>query len=402
MRLLLGAFGDPGHAFPMIALGRALSARGHDVTLQTWRRWETDVVAVGMAFAPAPEDPVFPTRRHPMNPYDAALPLTRMTVPLVEEVRPDAVVADVLTLAPALAAELVRRAGRDAHPPRPSRAASAGCRSYSVGARRPRTFVGQRGLAGDGTARRRTACEIGRDQLNATRGELGLPPVERLWGGMSRELCLVAHVPSARVPATLAAGDRGRRAAAVGAAVRGRRRAAARGSSRSCSSRRRRRRIPTTGCCAARWPGSRSLPVRVLAATTAGRLRERVDGSGERAVVDWVSYARTMPRCDVVVCHGGHGTVARALASGCVPVVVPAAGDMAENAARVDWAGVGVRVPRRLCTPRAVRLAVGRALARPGLRRRARELSAWAATHDGAERAAGLVERFAAQAERGR
>ena len=39
-RLLLGAFGDPGHAFPMIALGRELAARGHDVTLQTWTRWQ--------------------------------------------------------------------------------------------------------------------------------------------------------------------------------------------------------------------------------------------------------------------------------------------------------------------------------------------------------------------------
>ena len=112
-------------------------------------------------------------------------------------------------------------------------------------------------------------------------------------------------------------------------------------------------------------------------------------------VVDWLSYARTMPRCDVVVCHGGHGTVARALASGCVVVVVPSAGDMAENAARIDWAHVGVRVPRRMCTPRAIGLAVGRALAQPRLRRRAREVSAWAATHDAPVRAAGLVERFA-------
>ena len=38
LRILLGAFGDPGHAFPMIALARALVARGHDVTLQTWTR----------------------------------------------------------------------------------------------------------------------------------------------------------------------------------------------------------------------------------------------------------------------------------------------------------------------------------------------------------------------------
>ena len=26
-------------------------------------------------------------------------------------------------------------------------------------------------------------------------------------------------------------------------------------------------------------------------------------------VVDWLSYARTMPHCDVVVCHAGHGTL---------------------------------------------------------------------------------------------
>ena len=39
VRVLLGAFGDPGHAFPIIALGAELRARGHEVALQTWRRW---------------------------------------------------------------------------------------------------------------------------------------------------------------------------------------------------------------------------------------------------------------------------------------------------------------------------------------------------------------------------
>jgi UDP:flavonoid glycosyltransferase YjiC (YdhE family) len=58
---------------------------------------------------------------------------------------------------------------------------------------------------------------------------------------------------------------------------------------------------------------------------------------------------------------------------------------------------VGVRVPRRLCTPGAVRLAVGRALAKPGLARRAGDLAAWAAANDGAERAADLLERFASR-----
>ena len=49
MRVLLGAFGDPGHAFPMLALGRALRARGHEVTLQTWERWREDAGREGLA-----------------------------------------------------------------------------------------------------------------------------------------------------------------------------------------------------------------------------------------------------------------------------------------------------------------------------------------------------------------
>ena len=89
--------------------------------------------------------------------------------------------------------------------------------------------------------------------------------------------------------------------------------------------------------------GLADMPVRVLATTNRRPLPEPLAVPANARVVDWLSYARTMPRCDVVVCHGGHGTVARALASGCVVVVVPAAGDMAENAARVDWARVGIR-----------------------------------------------------------
>ena len=69
---------------------------------------------------------------------------------------------------------------------------------------------------------------------------------------------------------------------------------------------------------------------------------------------------------------------------------------MNENAARVDWAGVGVRLPRRLVPPGARSgLAVRRALAEPRLAARARELAAWAAAHDAGARAAELVEAFA-------
>ena len=68
---------------------------------------------------------------------------------------------------------------------------------------------------------------------------------------------------------------------------------------------------------------------------------------------------------------------------------------MGENAARIDWARVGVRLPWRLCTAGALRLAVERALGDPLMAARARALSAWAAARNGVERAADEVERFA-------
>ena len=102
-----------------------------------------------------------------------------------------------------------------------------------------------------------------------------------------------------------------------------------------------------------------------------------------------------MPRSALVICHAGHGTLVRALASGCPVLAVPHSGDMAENAARAEWAGVGVRLPWRLLSPATLRLAARRALADTALAERARQLAAWAAAHDGADRAAELVEELA-------
>ena len=127
MRALLAAFGDPGHAFPMIALGRALAARGHDVTLQTWRRWQMHVEAEGLRFAAAPEYQVFPSGPERLDFYEAAVQATRDTLPLVHEQNPDVVVADILTLAPALAAELEAPGDRSLRRP-PQRAAKHGPR----------------------------------------------------------------------------------------------------------------------------------------------------------------------------------------------------------------------------------------------------------------------------------
>ncbi|HEU4657507.1 MAG TPA: nucleotide disphospho-sugar-binding domain-containing protein [Capillimicrobium sp.] len=395
MRLFLGAFGDPGHAFPIIALGRALAARGHDVTLQTWTRWAEHVEREGMRFAAAPEYQVFPTRERPLKPYEAVVRATHDSLPQLEEARPDAVVCDILTLAPALAGELLDRPVATLIPhvdPRPA----PGFPPYSMGARLPRTRLGAAGW--DLLARYvHRALEHGRDELNETRGRLGLAALDHVHGGISRQLALVATFPQLEYPrrewppnthvvgpllweqpfgeVELPPGDDPLVLVAPSTVQ-----------------------DPSHRLLRATVEGLAGERVRVLATTNRRPLSEPLDLPANARLVDWVSYARTMPRCDVVVCHGGHGTVVRALASGCVPVVCPAGGDMNENAARVDWAGAGVRLPRRYTAPAAVRLAVRRALDAPRMRARARELAEWARTHDGATRAADLVEAFAAAA----
>ncbi|MEX2196520.1 MAG: nucleotide disphospho-sugar-binding domain-containing protein [Thermoleophilaceae bacterium] len=391
LRLLLAAFGDPGHAFPAIALGRALAARGHDVCLQTWERWREHVEGEGMRFAAAPEYQVFPTRERPLEPYQAAVRAAVETRPLVAELEPHVVVADILTLAPALAAELEGRPWATLVPhvlPTPA----PGFPPYSVGARLPRTRAGG-ALWGLLEPVVRIGERRGRDELNGARTRVGLAPLEHLHGGISRQLAIVATFPqleyprqwhpSVRVTGPLLweqpfgeveepPGD----APLVLVAP-------------STSQ------DPDQRMLRAALEGLAGEPVRVLATTNRRPPPEPVPVPANARLVDWLSYARTMPRCSVVVCHAGHGTVARALACGVPVVACPAAGDMAENAARVAWAGAGVALPRRLATARGVRLAVRRVLGEPGFAATAGRLRAWAERNDGAELAADAVEALA-------
>ncbi len=197
-RVLLGAFGDPGHAFPMIALGRALAARGHEVTLQTWRRWEEHVLAEGLSFAPAPEYQVFPSGPEPLDFYEAVVHATEDTLPLVRELRPDVVVADILTLAPALAAEregrpwatLIPHVYPHGEPQFPI---------YSLGAVMPRTRLGQ-GFWRRAHPAVERGLERGRSELNRTRARLGLPALEHVHGGISQTLAIVATFPQLEYP----------------------------------------------------------------------------------------------------------------------------------------------------------------------------------------------------------
>jgi UDP:flavonoid glycosyltransferase YjiC (YdhE family) len=138
-------------------------------------------------------------------------------------------------------------------------------------------------------------------------------------------------------------------------------------------------------------------PVRVLAATNRREPLPALEVPANATLVDWLSYSQTMPECAAVITHAGHGTLARALACGCPVLAVPHSGDMGENAARADWAGVGARLPWRFLGPATLRLALRTVLASPGLARRAAELQSWAEANDSTARAADLVEELATE-----
>src|SRR3954466_15432771 len=152
-----------------------------------------------MRFAPAPEYHVFPTRERPLSPFDAVVRAVRDTRPLVAEVRPHAIVSDILTLAPALAGELEGVPVVTLIPHTDPRGAP-GMPPYSIGARRPRTALGRgisRATAGavcramwhatDGVGA--GGLQRGQRELNETRARLGLPALGHVHGGISRSLC---------------------------------------------------------------------------------------------------------------------------------------------------------------------------------------------------------------------
>ena len=388
LTILVAAFGDPGHTFPAIALARALRRRGHRVVFETWEKWREVLTAEAIEFHAAEEYQVFSPREDGgPSAGDAAVALA----PLLDELRPDVVVNDILTLAPALAAERagVRWATLIPHlfPEH-----EAGLPFFAFGgARLPRTPLG-RWLWTAPLPVLEAGLRQGRRDLNVERAKAGLPATKRFHGGTSRELALVATLPQLEYPrrwpdhvrltgpmefetpypdVELPEGEGPLVLVAPSTAQ-----------------------DPECRLIRAALEGLANEPVRVVATTNGHAPEEAIEVPANARLYGWLRYSQVMAEADLVVCHGGHGTVARALAHGVPLLVVPAVGDMAENGARVGWAGVGLSLPWRLLGPRSLRVAVRRMLGDEGFARRAGAVARWCETNDGAERGAELVEEF--------
>jgi UDP:flavonoid glycosyltransferase YjiC (YdhE family) len=360
------------------------------VLVETWERWREPVEAEGLGFVGAQEYVVFPRPEDHGSPFRSTVDATRALAPLMEEFRPDAVVSDILTLAPALAAE-VAGVPTVTLIPHLYPVEGRGLPVFAVGARPARTPVGRVGwrLLGGVTA---VGLRRGREELNQARELLGLPPLRRFHGGISDRLALVATFPQLEFP----------------------------------------RRWPThvkvTGPMTFELPypdlelpdGDEPLilvtnstaqdpecelvrsslaalaeePVRVIATTNGHRPQAEIAAPANARLVDWLSYGQVMPRASLVICHGGHGTVVRALGEGVPVLASPEGGDMAENGARLAWSRTGLMLPKRWRRPSTIRWAVRRILRDSSFARRAAAIAGWSQRQRGPELAAVSVERL--------
>jgi UDP:flavonoid glycosyltransferase YjiC (YdhE family) len=392
LRILVAAFGDAGHVFPAIALGRALAARGHEIVIETWEERRAAVESEGLGFAAAEEYRMFPPPDPDSEQGQHAAEAAKALLPLLEDFRPHAVVSDILTLAPTLAAE---RAGIPLATliPHIYPVVEPGSPFFAIGLRPPRTGLGRRIWRFGHERALRVGLEQGRRDLNIQRERLGLPSIDRFHGGISPELALVATYPQLEYPRAWPDG------------------------------------VEITGPMTFEVPhpeielppGDDPLvlvapstahdsenhlvrtalaaladePVRVVATTNRVAPQRPIEVPANAVLVEWLSYSQLMPAASLVVSHGGHGTVARALGAGTPVLICPIIGDMSETAMRVAWAGAGLSLPWRLCRPAPLRWTARRLLDDPAFAAEAQEIAAWGRENDGAARGAELVEHLA-------
>jgi len=113
----------------------------------------------------------------------------------------------------------------------------------------------------------------------------------------------------------------------------------------------------------------------------------------------YIPQSLLFPRCDLIVCHGGWGTVLAALSVGLPLVLLPLGADQPQNAARCGTLGVGRVVGLEERTPEAIRDAVRAILANPSYRQNAEHIRDEMAALPGPEHAVALLERLARDKE---
>ncbi len=416
-RFLFVLWDGGGNVPPQLAVARRLAARGHEVRILAPRVLEERIAAASCQFVPylrAPEhDSAAPERdlhqdfaaRTPLGAaarardrvmVEPALSFARDVLAALEEYPADVVVPDYLLLGAYLGAE------RAALPtaalihhiyPLPA----PGLPPFGMGFRPAR---GAAGRLRDAFFRRIFVrfYGAGLPRLNAAREALGLAPLRSvfdLFARLDRALVLTSRAfdfPAAALPDNVRyVGPQFDEPAAAPAwagpwAADDRRPLVV--VSLSTTFQRQgdlvRRVIDALG----------GLPVRAL--VTAGPALDPASFQAPPNVVvrSYVPHQQVFPQADLVITHGGHGTVITALACGVPVLCLPMGRDQADVAARAVWRGAGLRMSTK-SRPDALRRAVQRMLGEPGFRDGARRMAEAMAREDGASRAVAELEALA-------
>ncbi len=366
MRVAVVAGPEAGHAFPAIALCLRLLAAGDDPVLFTGTEWIDTAQAAGIEAIELggldPED-TDDADDAGAKIHQRAARMAALNRPVLQRIRPDLVVSDVITVCGGMAAELLGVPWVELSP-HPLYRPSKGLPPIGTGLA-PGTGVA--GRLRDAGLRAMTARSIraGDRQRSAARAGIGLSAPDP---GPRRRL--IATLPALEVPRP----DWPAEAVVVGPLH-----------------------FEPTADVVAAPPGDG--PVIVVAPSTAitgaaglaeSALEHLVPGrtlpAGSRLVVSrlggddvevppWATVGRVrqdelLQVADVVVCGGGHGMLSKTLLAGVPMVVVPGGGDQWELANRVARQG-SARLVRPL-TGEALAAAVGAVLSDPGYRRAAR------------------------------
>ncbi|WP_149359915.1 glycosyltransferase [Lolliginicoccus suaedae] len=378
MRIAVVAGPDPGHAFPAMALARRVADSGGEAVVFTGTRWLDHARAAGLDARELPglgrgAEDLDVDAGHRI--HERAASMSTQLLPALNQLMPDLVVSDVITVAGGLAAERLGIPWAELSP-HPLYLPSRGLPPVGSGLE-PGT--GLSGRARDAMLRAFVARDIrrGRLQRGRARASVGMP--ERDPGPRAR---LIATLPAMEV----ARPDWPGTAHLVGPLI---------------------------------WePASRDIelppgegPLVMVSPSTASRggvqgmidavveaLRGNSDpatkwrmvatvlGGQQLDLPDWcvAGQGRQGPLLDqaaVLVCGGGHGMLARALLAGTPMVIIPGGGDQRELAARAQRRGVAEIVrtgPGGELDPAAVRAAIERVVGDPRYRAAAQEAASTA------------------------
>jgi UDP:flavonoid glycosyltransferase YjiC (YdhE family) len=139
------------------------------------------------------------------------------------------------------------------------------------------------------------------------------------------------------------------------------------------------------------------LPVEVIV-TVGAQLDPRRFGPqpANVRIESYIPQEAVLSRCDVMVSHGGSGSVLGALAAGVPSVVLPMGADQPLNAARCEALGAGIVLDARRASPAEIREAVRTVLGEPAHRASARRIREEILGLPGPEHAVRLLRRLAA------